>query len=174
MHVVLDDLVRGAFRQPVANEPALATFPSGSYWQGETHRLCDRPDLPGRLVDELANLGVEQVVLVSAAEPPAVPHGMRLRAADLRSRVGEMARSIETSALEDALAAAVHRLSGVFVIRPGHNPLMPFAFQGVYDASSDRQRTVEELMAQGYRDAYGSFIEPVVATGERVLEEEAR
>jgi hypothetical protein len=78
-----------------------------------------------------------------------------------------MARSIETAALEDALAAA-RRFARVFVIRPGHNPLMPFAFRGAYDAASDRQRTVADLMDLGYRDAYRLFIEPVVATGERV------
>ena len=45
---------------------------------------------------------------------------------------------------------------------------MPFAFRGAYDAASDRQRSVADLMDLGYRDAYRLFIEPVVATGERI------
>jgi hypothetical protein len=76
-------------------------------------------------------------------------------------------RSIETAALQDAYAAAATRFSGVFVIRPAHNPIGPFDFAGTYDEGSDRRRTVEELMAQGYADAYRLFIEPVVAAGER-------
>ena len=59
---------------------------------------------------------------------------------------------------------------GVFVIRPDHNPIGPFDFSGVYDDASDRQCRVPELMQQGYDDAYRSFIEPVVAAGERLVE----
>jgi hypothetical protein len=56
------------------------------------------------------------------------------------------------------------------VIRPDHNPIGPFDFSGVYDDASDRQCHVAELMQQGYDDAYRSFIEPVVAAGERLVE----
>jgi len=44
----------------------------------------------------------------------------------------------------------------------------PFDFSGVYDESSDRVRSLAELVRQGYDDAYRQFIEPVVATGERI------
>jgi hypothetical protein len=93
---------------------------------------------------------------------------MRSRPADLRGRMGEVVRSIETAVFQDAWTAATNRFSGVFVIRPDHNPLGPFDFGGVYDEASDRRRTVPELMQQGYEEAYRQFIEPVVASGERV------
>jgi hypothetical protein len=49
---------------------------------------------------------------------------------------------------------------------PDHNPIGPFDFDGVYDARSDRRRTVSELLNQGYADAYHHFIEPLLAAGE--------
>jgi hypothetical protein len=58
----------------------------------------------------------------------------------------------------------------VFAVRPDHNPLGPFDFDGVHDELSDRRRTVVELLQQGYDDAYRLFIEPVVASGDRVDE----
>jgi hypothetical protein len=107
------------------------------------------------------------VILVSSAAPPAMPHGMRSKPIDLRARIGEVVRSVETSALQDACAAALTRFSGVFVVRPAHNPIGPFDFADTYDEASDRRRTMADLMEQGYADAYRLFIEPVVAAGER-------
>jgi hypothetical protein len=143
-------------------------FPADSYWRSEVHRVCDRPELAVRLVEEAAVVGIEQVILVGPAAAPAVPHGMRGRPIDLRGRMGEVVRSIETAVLQDAWAAASSRFSGVFVIRPEHNPIGPFDFDGVYDEASDRRRSMAELMRQGYDDAYRQFIEPVVASGDRV------
>ena len=164
---LLMGFVDGACRLPVATAPALLEFPAESHWRGERHRVCDRPELVGRLIDELAGIGVEQVILVSAAPPPAAPHTMRARPIDLRARIGEIVRSVETAALADGWSAALNRFSGVFVVRPDHNPIGPFDFRGTYDESSDRQRTVAELLEQGYADAYRHFIDPVVAAGER-------
>lgn len=165
---VLVELLVGAQRLPVATAPHLVQFPAESYWRGERHRISDRPELAARLIDEIAGIGVEQVILVGAAPPPAAPHTMRARPMDLGGRMGEVVRSIESSAFEDAWSAATTRFSGVFVIRPDHNPIGPFDFAGVYDESSDRRRTVGELMQQGYDDAYREFIEPVVAAGDKV------
>jgi hypothetical protein len=162
--------LQGALRLPVATAPAVVEFPADAYWRGERHRICDRPELVVRLVDELAGIGVEQVILVSPAAPPATPHSMRPRPVAARARVGELLRSLETTALHDGSAAAAGRFSGVFVIRPDHNPIGPFDFGGAYDESSDKERTVAELMQQGYADAYRHFIDPVVATGERMAE----
>jgi hypothetical protein len=160
--------LHGALRLPVATPPAMVEFPAESYWRGERHRICDRPELVCRLIDELAAVGVEQVVLVSPAPPPATPHSMRARPSEFRARMGELVRSIETAALHDAWAAAANRFSGVFVVRPDHNPIGPFDFGVTYDESSDRRRTLADLVEQGYADAYRHFIEPVVAAGERV------
>jgi hypothetical protein len=93
---------------------------------------------------------------------------MRPTPVDPRGRTGETVRSIETSAIQDAWAAARSRFSGVFVVRPTHNPVGPFDFAGAYDETSDRRWTTRELMEQGYVDAYRQFIEPIVATGERI------
>jgi hypothetical protein len=164
------DLVAGGLRLPVASAPHEVTFPDKSYWQGETHRWCDRPELVSRLIDEVARVGVEQVILVGAASPAATPHDMRAKALDFRTRMGETLRSVETAAFQDAWALASSRFSGVFAIRPSHNPIGPFDFGGVYDESSDRRRTVAELVQQGQDDAFRQFIEPVVAAGERVAE----
>lgn len=165
--LIVDALV-AALRVPVASAPVDVTFPLNSYWQGETHRWCDRPELVSRLIDEVARVGVEQVILVTPAPPAALPHDMRARPGDFRHRMGEALRSVETASFQEAWAAAASRFSGVFAIRPDHNPLGPFDFGGVYDESSDRTRSLAELMRQGYDDTYRQFIEPVVATGERL------
>lgn len=165
---LLTDFLVGAWRLPLATAPHPIPFPLDSYWRGETHRVSDRPELAIRLVDEIAAIGVEQVILVSPAGPAAVPHHLRAEPVSLRGRVGEFVRSVETAAIQDAHAAARPRFSSVFVIRPEHNPIGPFDFEGVYDEASDRRRTVPELLEQGYADAYRLFIEPVVATGDRI------
>jgi hypothetical protein len=162
------DFVAASVRLPAASAPHEVTFPETGYWQGETHRWCDRPELVNRLIDEVARVGVEQVILVSPAQPASTPHDMRARAIDFRTRIGETLRSVETATFQDAWALAANRFSGVFAIRPAHNPIGPFDVDGVYDESSDRQRTIAELMQMGHDDAYRQFIEPVVASGERV------
>jgi hypothetical protein len=162
------DFFLGALRLPVASAPHLVQFPAESYWRGEIHRISDRPELVLRLLAELAAAGVEQVIVVSPAAEAAVPHGLPSRPLDLRSRMGEVARSMETAVLHDAWAAARRTFAGVFLIRPDHNPIGPFDFRGVYDEMSDRRLRLADLVAQGYDDAYRLFIEPVVAAGERV------
>ena len=162
--------MQAALRLPIATSPVLVEFPADSYWRGERHRLCDRPELVSRLLDELAGVGVEQVILVSPAAWSAAPHGMRPRPASLRDRVGEIVRSVETAALHDGWTSAANRFSGVFVIRPDHNPIGPFGFGETYDEASDRRHTTADLIAQGYADAYRYFIEPVAAAGDRVEE----
>jgi hypothetical protein len=162
------DFLQGALRLPAAAAPHICEFPADSYWAGEAHRLCDRPALGARLIEEISITGIEQILLVSPAARAAVPHGMRSMPLALRARMGELLRSIETSAFQDACDAASTRFSGVFVIRPDHNPIGPFDFGGAYDEASDRTRSLSELLDQGYDDAYRQFIEPVVAAGERV------
>ena len=65
------DFVMGAVRLPVATAPWPIVFAGDSYWRGERHHLCDRPELGLRLLDEAANVGAEQIVLVSPAPPAA-------------------------------------------------------------------------------------------------------
>ena len=165
---LIADFLTAALRLPLATQAHLVQFPMESYWRGELHRTCDRPELPSRLVGEMAAIGVEQLILVSAASPPAVPHTMRQRPGDLRARTGELLRSLETAALDDAATLAAGRFAGAFTVRPGHNPIGPFDLGGVYDEASDRRRTLTDLIQQGYDDAYRQFIEPVVAAGDRI------
>lgn len=160
---LLTAFLSASLRLPLVTAPAIAPFATDSYWRGERHRLCDRPELPTRLVDELIGVGIEQIVLIGASPPPAQPHAMRPRPVDFSGRLGELMRSIEGAALTDAASMAMSRLGQVFVIRPDHNPIGPFSFAGVYDETADRQRSIAELIEQGYADAYRHFIDVAVA-----------
>jgi hypothetical protein len=152
----------GACRLPVVTAPAMIQFAVDTFWRGERHRVCDRPELATRLVDEVMALGVEQLVLIGASPPPALPHGMRAHPLDVRGLVGELVRSIEAAALSDAALVARGRSARVFVVQPDHNPIGPFDTGGVYDEASDRRRSIAELMDQGHADAYRHFIEHAV------------
>jgi hypothetical protein len=171
-HVV--DALSGALSLPVVTEAHLAAFEPESYWRGEAHRLCDRPDLLARLLEETAAAGAEQVVVVTDAPAPGGPHALASRRGELKGRAGEYVRATETAALDDALRLAGGRFQGVFVVRPGHNPVGPYDFGGAYDERSDRWQSLEELVNRGYEDAYRQFIEPVVgASGDGLAFEAA-
>jgi hypothetical protein len=152
----------------MATEPHALAFAPDAYWRGETHRVCDRPSGLVRLLDELVGLGVLQILVVSAAPESPRPHALAAPSRDGRARLGEYLQSSEAAAVRDATRSAAH-LARVFTIRPSHNPIGPFDFDGGYDDRSDRRQPLDELMSRGYEDAYHQFIEPVVgASGERV------
>jgi hypothetical protein len=163
------DALAGALALPVATEPHLATFSAEGVWRGETHRVCDRPGALARLLQEVALAGAEQVILVSASAPPGQAHELNAGRGDLRGRAGEQLGAFEAAGLRDVLEQFDGRFAGLFIIRPGHNPLGPLDFGGVYDERSDRRLPLWELTDRGYGDAYRQFIEPVVgAGGERI------
>jgi len=165
----LADAVAAALSIAVVTDPHPMTFAPDAYWRGETHRLCDRPGVLSRLLDELIELGVEQAILVSAATAVEGPHALAAGRLDGKGRVGEFLVAAEVSAVRDALQFAAVRLPRVFTIHAAHNPIGPFDFAGGYDDRSDRRQPLSELLARGYEDAYHQFIEPVVgASGERV------
>ena len=144
-------------------------FAVDSYWRGETHRLCDRPGSLVRLLEELESLDVEQVILVSSAPESTTAHALSAPRLEGRARAGEYLRSTETAVLRDAMASRRGGQPSLFVIRPDHNPVGPFDFDGGFDDRSDRALTLTELMNRGYEDAYHGFIEPIVgASGEHV------
>jgi hypothetical protein len=159
------DAFAAALALPVAVEPQLTTFAPEGPWRGETHRLCDRPSGLLRLLEEAAAAGAEQIVLVAPLPPPAQAHEMRAGRADLRGRAGEQLASFEAAGLRDVLEHWEGRATGLFVIRPDHNPLGPLDFAGAYDERSDRTHTLGELVDRGYEDAYRQFIEPIVGAG---------
>src|SRR5688572_9558202 len=164
----LADAIAAALAVPMATEPHAIAFAPDAYWRGETHRLCDRPSGLVRLLDELIGLGVQQVLIVSAAPESPRPHALAAPSLDGRARLGEYLQSSEAAAVRDA-TRTIARAARVFTIRPSHNPIGPFDFDGGYDDRSDRRQPLDELVSRGYEDAYHQFIEPVVgASGERV------
>jgi hypothetical protein len=165
----LADVLAAALTLPGVSEARLVQFAPDSYWRGETHRLTDRPASIGRLIEEAAAAGAEQVVIVAATPDPPGPHELRPRRLDGLGRVGEQIASAETAALADAIRHLHHRFQGVYVIRPSHNPIRPLDLTGAYDEKSDRVHPLEELMERGYEDTYRQFIEPFLgASGERI------
>ena len=165
----LADAVAASLTIPLASDAHPITFAPDAYWRGETHRICDRPGSLVRLLEELIDLGVEQIVLVSAAPESRGPHELKAPRVDGRGRMGEYIQSADAAVVRDAIRIATARMSRIFVIRPGHNPIGPFDFQGGYDDRSDRRQPLGELLSRGYEDAYRQFIEPVVgASGDRV------
>jgi hypothetical protein len=166
------DALAAALTLPLAAEPHVITFAPEAYWRGESHRLCDRPSASLRLLEEAAAAGVEQVILVSAAPVLEGPHTLTPARGDARGRGNELLVASETAALRDAQAVSGGSglfPGGIFQIRPPHNPLGPLDFAGCYDARSDRQQPVAELIDRGYEDAYRQFIEPIVgASGDAV------
>ena len=169
MQGFLADVLAAALSLPGVSESRLVKFAPDAYWRGETHRLGDRPGSIGRLLEEAAAAGAEQVMIVSASPEPPGPHELRPPRLDGLGRVGEQIASAETAALSDAVRHLHHRFQGLYLIRPSHNPIRPLDLIGAYDERSDRVQTLEELMERGYEDAYRQFIEPFLgASGERV------
>jgi hypothetical protein len=169
MQGLLADVLAGALSLPAVTESRLVQFAPDAYWRGETHRLSDRPGSIGRLLEEAAAAGAEQVMIVTATPEPPGPHELRPPRLDGLGRVGEQIASAETAALADAIRHLHHRFQGVYLIRPSHNPIRPLDLAGAYDERSDRVQSLDELMARGYEDAYRQFIEPFLgASGERV------
>jgi hypothetical protein len=169
MQGFLADVLAAALSLPGVSESRLVKFAPDAYWRGETHRLGDRPGSIGRLIEEAAAAGAEQVMIVAASPEPPGPHELRPPRLDGLGRVGEQIASADTAALSDAIRHLHHRFQGLYLIRPSHNPIRPLDLTGAYDERSDRVQTLEELMERGYEDAYRQFIEPFLgASGERV------
>ena len=165
---LLADAIAASLAIPLATEPHAVTFSAESYWRGETHRLCDRPASLIRLMDELIDLGVKQIVLVAGVEEGGGPHALAPPRVDGFGRLGEYVESSEAAVVRDATTTT----GGVriYTIRPVHNPIGPFDFGGGFDDRSHRKQPLDELMGRGYRDAYHQFIEPVVGgSGEKMV-----
>jgi hypothetical protein len=163
------DVVTGGLTPPLGCDPHLITFPTDSFWRGETHRLCDRPGSVSRLLEELSVAGASQAIVISAVPAASGPHRLSSPRLDLRNRLGEMVAASQAAALRDALENARLRFDALYVISPDHNPVGPFDFGGAYDEASDRRHQLVEVMERAYEDAYHQFIEPVVgASGEQL------
>jgi hypothetical protein len=161
----LADAVAAALTLPLATDWHLVTFSAAAYWRGETHRVADRTGALVRLIDELIDLDVEQIVLAAAAPDAPGPHALARGRLEVRGRIGEVLQSTEAAVLHDATTTTAG--VRIFTIRPAHNPIAPLDFGGGYDDRSHRPLPLAELINRGYEDAYHQFIEPVVgASGE--------
>src|SRR5262249_58775436 len=98
----LADAVAAALTLPLASEWHYVTFAPDSYWRGETHRICDRHGALIRLIDELIDLGVQQIILVAAAPQAPGPHTLATARVDARGRLGEFLQSAEAAVVRDA------------------------------------------------------------------------
>ena len=170
VHAFVADVLAASLSVPGISDARLVQFAPDAYWRGETHRLIDRPAAFGRLLEEAAAAGAEQVVIIAAIADPPGPHELRPPRLDGLGRVGEQIASAESAALTDAIKHLHHRFQSLYLIRPPHNPIRPFDLTGAYDEKSDRVVSLEELMERGYEDAYRQFVEPVLgASGERIV-----
>ena len=156
----LADAVAAALALPMATDCHRAAFNPAGYWRGETHRLMDRPAALVRLMDELIELGTEQIILVAASPHLPGPHALARGRLDPRGRLGEVLQSTEAAVVHDATTTTAG--VRIFTIRPTHNPVGPFDFRGGYDDRSHRAQPLAELIGRGYEDAYHQFIEPIV------------
>jgi hypothetical protein len=165
----LPDAVAGALTVPLASSFHAIHFSPDGYWRGERHRLADRPSALGRVVAELSDLHVEQIVLVSSAPESPGPHTLAAVRLDGRGRIGEYLRSTEAAIVHDVVAQVRNGEPRIYVIQPEYNPIGPLDFADAFDDRSARRPSLTELMSRGYEDAYRQFIEPVVgASGDRV------
>lgn len=161
------DMLSASLGIPVATEPHLMSFPADGVWRGEIHRLCDRPESTARLLEEVAQAGAEQVILVTALPEATGPHTLKSGRRDARGRLGEHLAAVETASIRDALSSRSGYFQAVFQIRPTHNPIGPLDFRGCYDEQSDRLHTLDELVTCGYEDGFLQFVDSVVgASGE--------
>lgn len=159
----LVDALRASLSIPGLTEPVLLRFAPEAYWRGEAHRLVDRPGSLGRLLEEAAAAGAEQLIIVTAAPEPPGPHELGRPRLDPMGRLSEHAAALEAAAVRDAVMHLQHRFRAVYEIRPVHNPIGALDLRGAYDERSDREQPLAELIERGYADAYHQFIEPVVA-----------
>jgi hypothetical protein len=160
------DALAASLSVPVLTEPHVISFSPESYWKGESHRICDRIGSVARLLEELAAVGVEQVIVVCPDADRSAPHRLSKPTGSLRSRVAEHLAAAETSVVRDAVSAYKKRFKGVFLVQPLHNPIGALDFHGTYDDRSDRYQNLSELIDRGYEDAYRQFVEPIVGGGE--------
>ena len=161
------DALIGPLSLPVATDSHLVRFSPDSGWRGETHHVCDRPGATTRLLEEVANAGAEQIIVVSALPEPQGPHTIASGRRDARGRAGDHLVALETAALRDALTTWAGHFQAVFRVQPEHNPLGPFDFDGGYDERSDRRFPLSELVDRGREDGFRQFVDPVVgASGE--------
>lgn len=163
------------------------SFPKGGIFAGETHRLADATLAGGCGIAEALAAGAEQVI-VAALVPDTHNPGLRRRGpraavssglatlerqaveAELAA-VERLNRAVETlghreddgtRAWEDPATGRIHREFALYVVRPARRSVGPLELDGAEDPATEVVETLDDLIEQGYRDAYRVFVEPVV------------
>jgi hypothetical protein len=185
--VLLGDAVVTGLLPPLAGLVRRVAFPKGGIHAGETHRLAEATLVSGCGIAEALAAGAEQVIVVTAtpenAGPPLRRRGPRalldgalsalerqavdqdLKAAERMNRIAETLghRSEDGGkAWQDPATGRVFRSFALYLIRPERRGLGPLELDGARDPATEVVVTPEDLLEQGYRDAYRSFVEPVV------------
>jgi hypothetical protein len=164
------DAIDAALTLPVVADPHLIVFSAESYWRGEAHQVCDRPSSVLRVLEEVANAGVRQVIVATASPELEGPHALSSRRTAPRARLSEFLAAEESASIRDTLHAAAPMFDALFIVRPSHNPVGPLDLAGAFDPRSDRWHSLAEVIEHGYEDAYRQFIDPVVGGSGEALD----
>jgi hypothetical protein len=183
---LLFDAVATGLLCPMAMPLRRVSFPKGGIHGGETHRLTDGTFVPGTGIAEALAAGAEQVIVVTGVPETVAPlarrRGPRARMdAAVRALERQAARELGEAerlnrivstlghrgadgrgAWEDPASGRVYREVDLWVVRPDHRALGPMEFDGARDPATEVLQTVDDLLEQGWRDAYRQFVEPVV------------
>jgi hypothetical protein len=184
---LLFDAVLTGLLPPLAAPARRVTFPKGGIFAGETHRLTDATLTAGCGIAEAVAAGAEQVIVASGSPHGASPPPRRrgplaaadgvlatlerqavegdVRGAERTSRMVEsLGHRMEdgSRAWQDPATGRVYRDVPVYVIRPDRRAFGPLELDGAQDPVTEALETTEDLLEQGYRDAYRMFVEPVV------------
>jgi hypothetical protein len=184
---LLFDAVVTGLLPPLVAPVRRVSFPKGGIFAGEMHRLTDATLAAGCGISEAIAAGAEQVIVASgspnSASPPPRRRGPRaaadgvLAALERQALEGDvkgaerMSRMVETlghrmedggRAWQDPATGRTYRDVPVYVIRPDRRAFGPLELDGAQDPATEVLETPEDLLEQGYRDAYRMFVEPVV------------
>jgi hypothetical protein len=184
--VLLFDALATGLLCPMAMPLRRVTFPRGGARAGETHRLTDATFVPGCGIAEAIAAGAEQVIVVTGVPETRTP--LARRRGPL-ARVDAAVRSLERQAggeideaerinrlvstlghrtpdgrgaWQDPAKGRVYREVDLWVIRPEWRTLGPMELDGTRDPATEVRQTTDDLLEQGWRDAYRQFVEPVV------------
>jgi hypothetical protein len=184
--LLFDAVLTGLLPPPVA-PVCRVSFPKGGAFAGEVHRLSDAILAGGAGIGEAVAAGAEQVLVATAVPeaPGALPRRRGLAAAadaalsalerqaverDLgeASRINRMVETLGHRtedggrAWQDPASGRVFREFALYVIRPDRRLLGPLELDGARHPATEVLETADDLLEQGYRDAYRLFVEPVV------------
>jgi hypothetical protein len=189
--LLFEAVLTGLLPPPVAPVCRVA-FPKGGPWAGEVHRLTDAILAGGAGIGEAVAAGAEQVLVATAVPdaPGPLPRRRGLAAAadaalsalerqvvqrDL-AEAERINRMVETlghrtedgrRAWQDPATGRVYGDFALYVVRPERRLLGPLELDGARHPATEVLETADDLLEQGYRDAYRLFVEPVVgAAGE--------